>query len=68
MPDARKNDVVLNENHKSVTGLNLNSGLTVCFTLNNLSDGFSDSGRGIFGENRARIVSVSSIVVSRSGK
>ena len=59
---------MLDENQEPVTRLNLDSGLTVSFTLDNLSDSLSDSRSSIFGENSARVVSVPVVIVSRSDK
>ena len=57
---------MLDKNHESVTGLNLDSGLTVGFSLYNLSDSVSDGRSGILSEDSARVVSVPVIIVSRS--
>ena len=58
---------MLNENHEPVSGFNLDSGLSVSFSLNNLSDSVSDGRGSILSEDSARVISVPVVIVSRSG-
>ena len=68
MPDTGKDDVVLDENHKSVSWLNLDGRLSVSFALYDLSNSLSDGSSGILSEDRTRVIGVPVIVVSRGGE